>query len=163
MSNWRDRTERDATLSHRRDSPDSSQFNKISDSKLTGKSWHFYWASVILPTIASVLLLSFSSSLLTSLFVHLNVATIEKPGVVVTCEKDNKGGSILNITDVDGSNKRPFIEWNSEAICKEVSIELNKQINADRKSKLDDIDKSKLKEPRTSSTYQKSKQSGGSR
>jgi hypothetical protein len=161
MSNWRDRTERDATLSHRRDNPDSSQFNNISDSKLTGKSWHL--ASTILATISSVLLLSLSSSLLTSLFVQRKAAIVEKSEVVVTCEKDNKGGAVTNIMDVDGANKRPLIEWNSEVICKEISIELNKQINADRKSKLDDIDKSKLKEPQTSSTYQNSKQSGGSR
>jgi hypothetical protein len=157
MSNWRDRTERDATLSHRRINPDSIniKLDQISEIKIPSKSWRY---AIVISTI----LLSTSLSLLISLWfqqkitivgndTHTNSKNTDKAIVVAICEKDDKGNSVTSIVGVDGANKRPFIEWNSETVCKEVSIELNKQINADRKKKFDAISKSELEDPRPSS------------
>jgi hypothetical protein len=157
MSNWRDRTERDATLSHRRINPDSIniKLDQISDNKIPSKSWRY---AIVISTI----LLSTSLFLLISLLfqhkitivgndTHTNSKNTDKAIVVAICEKDDKGNSVTNIVGIDGANKRPFIEWNSETVCKEVSTELNKQINADRKKKLDTTSKAELEDPQPSS------------
>jgi hypothetical protein len=145
MSNWRDRTERDAMVR-------GKAYHKPTEITKPTIKTHFLSSDVLFPLILAILSLSLSLGVMANLIYETlkdgtsvktvisgnpNRIDVEKELLKVTCEKDNEGTFVTYITNIDGANKRPFIKWNSEDRCKNISTKFNEQIKADQKEKSD--------------------------
>ncbi len=142
MSNWRDRTERDAMVRGNAayqkptETPKSTVISNLLKGNVLFPFILFIMAlTTTLNVVADLIYTTLKGGTVVSITTAGSANGVNREPVKIICEKDSEGAFVAYTTNVDGGNKRPFLKWDSEDRCKETSTRINEQIKADQEDK----------------------------